>query len=276
MVKASIFQIVYSDDTAAGRDPGFLMLDNREGGRPDWYEYWPMRRFLTNASLDDDRYYGFVSPRFGQKTGLTSDDVHRVLDGRSDDVVIFSPYFDLGALFFNQLDQGESVHPGIKPLFAALLPLGAPGSLLLEDSTNTVFCNFFAARPRFWAAWLARCEAIFAQAETGTGEIADRLRAPSDYEDGKTAQYKVFLIERMASALLALDRRWRAVAPLAGKLPLAIPALAASRDRLVELDRLKYDAARARDPRSLLQRYVAKREAMVGALNGKAAPATAL
>ena len=274
MIHFQTFQIVYDDDTAARHDPGFELLDNFGNERPDWYEYWPIRKYLLSNDLDEQSYYAFFSPRFGQKTGLNAEDVRRTLARHTEDVVLFSPFLDLAALYFNQLDQGESVHPGLAALVAGIVPIGLPGSLLLQDATNTVFCNFFAAKPAFWKAWLARCETVFALAERGEGTLAGQLLAPSDYEDGKTAHYKVFLIERMASLLLATDRRWRAAAPFALKLPLAIPRLENDRDRLIRLDKLKFDAVRAKDPVPLLRQYVVEREQMVGELTGAARAAS--
>ena len=40
------FQIFYNDATRAAVDPAFQPLDNSANERPDWYEYWPIRRFF--------------------------------------------------------------------------------------------------------------------------------------------------------------------------------------------------------------------------------------
>ena len=69
-----IHQIYYSDETQAQLDKGFLPLDNTNGLK-DWYEYWPIRKFLQKNKLDDNAYYGFFSPKFTEKTGLTSSHV---------------------------------------------------------------------------------------------------------------------------------------------------------------------------------------------------------
>jgi hypothetical protein len=62
------------------------------------------------------------------------------------------------------------------------------------------------ARGAFWNDWLAICERIFALAETGEGEEAQFLRTRSTYPKG--VQMKVFVVERIASLMLSLDRRW--------------------------------------------------------------------
>ena len=42
------------------------VLDNLRNERPDWREYWPIRRFLLEGTPDPDAFYGFFSPRFSR------------------------------------------------------------------------------------------------------------------------------------------------------------------------------------------------------------------
>lgn len=215
-MKHAVHQIFYSPETRAMLDPGFMPLDNT-GLRPDWYEYGPIRRFLTSETLAPDTRYGFLSPKFGQKTGLTSSQVAAFLDGTPDDVdvVTFSPYFSNAAFFKNVFEQAEFWHPGIMRTIGEAVALAVPGMNentlthgLLMSSAQTVFCNYFVAKPRFWQRWLALCEVIFACAESARGDIARRLNEPTQYVPPTPA--KIFVIERMASLLLSLEpRNWK-------------------------------------------------------------------
>ena len=63
-----IYQILTPLVSTRDLDPGFLVLDNSENARPDWFEYWPIRQFLLAKSLDENAFYGFLSPRFQSKT----------------------------------------------------------------------------------------------------------------------------------------------------------------------------------------------------------------
>jgi len=58
-MKTNIYQIFYNEETKKTRDTGFLPLDNTENLRPDWREYWPIRNYLLNKSIDEDALYGF-------------------------------------------------------------------------------------------------------------------------------------------------------------------------------------------------------------------------
>jgi hypothetical protein len=63
-----LYQVIYSAETLASAEPAYRVLDNLANERPDWREYWPMRRFLLSNALDEDAFYGFFSPKFGAKT----------------------------------------------------------------------------------------------------------------------------------------------------------------------------------------------------------------
>jgi hypothetical protein len=207
----AVYQIYYSRESQALLDPGFIPLNNT-GQTPDWYEYGPIRRFLLSHALAADTRYGFLSPKFRAKTGLSSQQVKAFLDSTPDDVdvVTFSPYFSNAAFFKNVFEQAEFWHPGIIQTIGEAVALVAPHMNdhtlmhgLLMSSVQTVFCNYFVAKPRFWQRWLELCEVIFQCAESGHGELAHRLNAATQYVPPTPA--KIFVIERMVSLLLSLE-----------------------------------------------------------------------
>jgi hypothetical protein len=208
-----LHQIAYSPQTLAALEPGYLLLDNLCNERPDWFEYWPIRRFLLSETLDDDAFYGFFSPKFGGKTGLSHADVTRfVQQAAADgvDVALFSPQPDMGAFFLNVFEQGETFDPGLIDAFEAFLAaIGRPLALrpLVMDSRQTVFSNYFVARPAFWRTWLDLAERFFAVCEGPATVLQQALTVPTSYDGA--AQRKVFLMERIASLLLTIEPRWR-------------------------------------------------------------------
>ncbi|MFZ2649622.1 MAG: hypothetical protein WA210_05900 [Burkholderiaceae bacterium] len=213
-----LYQIAYSSATLAAVEPGYLVLDNLANPRPDWYEYWPIRLFLLNETLDEAAWYGFFSPKFGAKTGLSHADVVRTVQAAapSADVVLFSPQPDMGAFFLNVFEQGETFDAGFIAAFEAFLRhAGQPAELraIVMDARQTVFSNYFVARPAFWRAWLAIGEALFAVCEASDieehVELRRALTATTSYAG---AMRKVFIQERIASFLLATQPQWRSVA----------------------------------------------------------------
>ena len=202
-----VYQIAYSDDTMSQIPPAFRALDNRANPRPDWQEYWPIREFLLHEALDEQAYYGFLSPRFTEKTGLDSPALMKFLRETPDDidVVTISPQADMGAFFLNVFEQNETFDPGFARVaqeFINTLGMDIELDNLLMDSRHIVFSNYLFAKPKFWREWLKVNESLFTLCETGPSTwLKDALLAPTTYRDN--LQRKVFLSERIASLLLA-------------------------------------------------------------------------
>ena len=205
-----IYQILTPHTAAQEMDPGFEVLDNTPNLRPDWFEYWPIRNFLLREALDEHAFYGFFSPKFKHKTNLSAAQA-RAFVAASDaatDVVLFSPSIHNSAYFLNVFEHGESEHPGLAGVACRLLArLGHPLDLdaFISDSRNTVHSNYFVAKPRFWRAWFAISEALFAVAEASDDPLGGELRAPTAYRGANDVQMKIFIMERIATWLLVTD-----------------------------------------------------------------------
>jgi hypothetical protein len=234
MHSAHTYQILNHYTSPQELDPGFDVLDNSVNERPDWYEYWPIRKFLLNQTLDEKAFYGFLSPKFKLKTNLGAAEVRAFIEASSPDtdVVLFSPSIHNSAFFLNVFEHGNAEHPGLCQVarsFFARIGYPQPLEDLVSDSRNTVHSNYFIAKPRFWRAWLKITEQLFAIAEMPDDSLGMQLRAPTQYRGRRDVQMKIFLMERVASWILATDRSFiaRARDPFAArsriyKLPLAI------------------------------------------------------
>lgn len=219
--KIFVHQIYYDQQSQKALDPGFIPLDNTSNKRPDWYELWPIRNYLSHHDLDDEAWYGFLSPRFFEKTGVKSSLITDMLSryGQTADVALFSPGWDQLAYFLNPFEQGEIWHPGLLNLsqtFFDEIELGVNLSELVTCSKTSVFSNYIIAKPSFWREWLDLADKFFAFVEGG-----------SDFRYGNTTNYgtslnqtvmKTFIQERFASVILtrgnfrvlSLDRSDRA------------------------------------------------------------------
>jgi hypothetical protein len=80
MPSVHVHQILNYYTPREALDPGFLVLDNSSNERPDWYEYWPMRKFLREEPLDEDAFYGFLSPEVPLKTNLSAAQVREFIE----------------------------------------------------------------------------------------------------------------------------------------------------------------------------------------------------
>ncbi len=211
--------------------------------RPDWCEYWPIRKFFGETPLDPNRFYGFLSPRFGEKTGLTSKQVSELVKSAPENlhVLNLSPFSDHASLFWNVFEQAEAHHHGFMSAsdqFAGAIGLNVMPSAIVNTSRDTIFCNYFLAKPAFWSQWLQIANTVFDIIESNQSSFAKVLSGETNYKNS-FAPMKVFLIERIASYLLATDRQWR----VASLPPFTLPNITRGLDHLhgafVTLDALK-------------------------------------
>jgi len=210
-----IYQILNHYTKPAELDPGFLVLNNISNERPDWFEYWPIRKFLLNEPLDEESFYGFLSPKFKQKTNLSAAAARNFVGSQNEatDVVLLSPSIHLTAYHWNVFEFGDSVHPGLLNTADQFFrSIGEPTNLhdLVSNSTNEVYSNYMIAKPRFWRAWLNVTEQLYAVAESPTDPLGAKLREPTIYRGRHNVQMKIFIMERIATWILARDSQFGA------------------------------------------------------------------
>jgi hypothetical protein len=208
-----IYQILNHYTKPGDLDPGFLVLDNSSNERPDWFEYWPIRKFLLNEPLDEESFYGFLSPKFKSKTNLSAAATHEFVSRESSatDVVLLSPSIHLTAYHLNVFAFGDTVHPGLLKIAERFFRhIGRPTNLLslVTNSRNEVYSNYMIGKPRFWRAWLEIAEQLFALAESPDDALGAELRKPTLYRGGKGVPMKIFIMERIATWILACDSRF--------------------------------------------------------------------
>jgi hypothetical protein len=260
-----IFQVYYDPATRATLDPDFEPLDNIAGERPDWYEYWPIRRYFRANALESSSRVGFVSPLFFSKTRLRGRQVRDFVETAGEaEVVTFSPHPCHGAVFYNVFEQGSNCFSGFLDVATRFLREVEPGLRLehvINDSRNTVYSNYFVAGSAFWGAWNAVCDRLFELAEDPASPLFEALNRPVTYAkddgDAKPAQMKVFVMERIASLLLATRKFTIRNYP-----PFAMPLSAPFVEHLAEvkaLDELKVAFTQSGDERFLRQ-FVERRD----------------
>ncbi len=209
-MKTCIYQICYSPETLANVPQGFLTLDNSANERPDWREYWAIRNYLLNNYLSEDTLYGFFSPKFSSKTSLDHAKVQTFLaeNYSGQDVVSFSPFWDLMSIFKNVFEQGDFFHPGLSDTcqnFANLHVAGIELKDAITHSENTIFCNYFLAKKTFWKEWLILGELLFEASEYQKTELAEKLNASTSYGEQRVPM-KVFVQERLATICLLANK----------------------------------------------------------------------
>lgn len=242
MQSAKIFQIYYDEESRQQLDPAFIPLNNLDNQRPDWSEYWPIRRLLAKEKFADDTYLGFFSPRFAAKTGMSGSAVQAAVAESPADIISFSPYFDQNALHQSSFHQGEAHHPGMIKCsqgVADLLGLKVNVSALVADQTTSIFSNYFVARYSFWKAWFPAAEKIFRVCERVEGSLGEALSSGTVYGGEMFSPMKVFVMERLVSLLMESMKLRAAVGIDVRNAPLALLGAVGRMDQLLACDALK-------------------------------------
>ena len=205
-MKKFVYQIYYNNETQKKILPGFIPLDNTKNLRPDWFEFWVILNFLRNNVLDDDAWYGFLSPNFYEKTGFNSDLVLKAIENYGDlaDVALFSPHWDQLAYFLNPFEQGEVWHPGLMAAsqdFIDTYQLEINLKTLVSDTSSSLFSNYIIAKKEFWVHWRKIADQFFEyvendlkhQATTSYGSLQNQF------------PMKTFIQERLATLILSTE-----------------------------------------------------------------------
>jgi hypothetical protein len=202
-MNVNIYQIFYDDVTKASLDSGFMPLDNRNPQVKGWYEFWPMLNFLNNQKLNEGDWYGFLSPKFGSKTGIDSKEIMEIIeqnDGRSD-VLLLSPEWDQISYFINVFEQGEMYHSGLRPLSQKFLDsIGVEINLdkVVMDASNSVFSNYVIAKKEYWCEWKEYANLFFEYAN-----LQSEYDKKIDGAFYNNYPMKAFIQERLASVVLS-------------------------------------------------------------------------
>jgi len=202
-MKAKIFQIFYDQPSKEKNLSGFIPIDNTKSERPDWYEFWVILNFLRNNTLQDDTFYGFLSPKFFEKTNLDSNYIFNFISNSEKfDVALFSPGWDQIAYFQNAFEQGEVWHPGLintTQNFLKTYNYDINLNNLVSDSLSTVFSNYVIAKKEYWVQWKIIAEFLFEYFEKNYS-----IDIMTNYGTSiKSYPIKVFIQERLPTLVLS-------------------------------------------------------------------------
>jgi hypothetical protein len=278
MTNINIHQIYYNEETKHVIDPYFIPLDNCANLRPDWAEYWVIRQFLLNKVLDENAWYGFFSPKFTQKTGLTGERVLKFITSlpANAQVAMFSPFWDVTSYFRSAFEQAEQAHPGFFEVMQAFVDAaGFPADLrsMVTHSQNTVYCNYFVAKPAFWRRWLELGEALFEISES-SHLLAEAINnGETAYSHQNKLQFKVFMQERLATLILSSEK-WGSFSYSPFDRPYLRPVLPSFKSELIVCDALKQAYCSTQDE-YYLNAYLEQR-ALISSKHNNIAPQYAL
>ena len=201
-----IYQIYYDNESRRLLDPGFIPFDNAASNEKDWYEYSVIRNILMSNSFEEHEYIGVFSPRFFEKTGMTSKNVYDVAMKSKYDVISFSPDLYQNASHLNSIAQANVHHPGFTEV--AIKTFKEIGLLidfdnLCQDQTTTIFSNYFIAKYKFWKQWFIYSEKIYSICNNTNSDLSVSMNLYADHRNRRDSyQFKIFIIERLVGIML--------------------------------------------------------------------------
>lgn len=209
--KHKIFQIFYDENSRQNIAREFIPLDNIQNPQSDWYEFSAIRNTLANLEMNDDCFYGFFSPRFSEKTGITASEVIEIVTSSpvSVDVILLTSKAGDLALHRNIFLQGEAHHPGLVRVSERFFKfLGTPLDLnnLVTSLDNSVASNYIIAKPTFWRKWLNLADAFYEYSEMSDCNNISDLQSKTFYKGERNIELKVFVQERLATFILVTER----------------------------------------------------------------------
>lgn len=204
-----LHQIYYDDISRQQISPLCIPIDNAGSLHPDWFEFWVIKQFLDNNTLDENAFYGFLSPKFSQKTGYEIADVLATVQNHAAQFDVFlltgKNAWEHITAFLNPFEQGDVFHRGLWDLSVQLAQrLGWRQPAQLVCSThNFTFCNYIIAKPSYWRMWQQYANALFDYCASSDEPLAHALRQTTRHtNNGIHYAFKVFVQERLPAWIL--------------------------------------------------------------------------
>lgn len=162
-MKIKIYQSFFKPEQISLLEKNFIPYNNLENKNSALHEY-PILLDLYSKNRNFDGYWGMMSWRFKEKTGLTGDKFLRLInDSPGYDVYHVNPFFEVTTKYSNPFTQGEVHHPGMINFINSLLKqMGYNLDITKENfnKENFIFCSYYVGNHRFWEKWMVFQEIV--------------------------------------------------------------------------------------------------------------------
>lgn len=210
-MSTSIFQIYFKEELKEHLDPDFVPMDNTDNPHPELREWDKWNREHDNIKKQGLDYWGFVSWKFQEKTGLSGRQVLDFIEANPGrDVYLFNPCILNEAVFANSWEQGDMYHPNISDIGNNFLRrIGYKDVSVKEtllDRNKTVFANYIVGSSKFWENFMEFSRKLFSEADLDQKFKEDVFGAgKSNYAHDASLPNFTFLIERLIPTYLELE-----------------------------------------------------------------------
>ncbi len=209
-----VHQIYFRPAQQRHLDPDFLPYDNTANPHPEWAEYHVFRTAHAAGLTQAGDLVGFVSWRFGAKTGIAGRQFLDFIAAHpGHDAYFINPFPHIAHMYRNPWIGLEDQQPGALAFVQHALDaagyhvaLGA----LPNDPETAAYSNYWAGTPAFWQRYLAFTEPLYRHLESGlTLQQREFLHGRANYSSESSLH--PFIMERMFPTLLQTEPGIRAL-----------------------------------------------------------------
>ena len=211
MSKIAINQIYYREDQLPHLDKDFIPYNNLENLKPHLCEWYIWDKEYENSKQQHE-YWGHISWKFGEKTGLTGKQFKDWIEANTGyDLYFVNPCIVNEAVFTNSWIQGDNCHPGISDIANSFYnrigykDMNVKSYIL--DHNRTMYANYLVGNDNFWSKFLEFTRKLFTEAEKDAGFHQAVFGAGlAGYARNRDLPMFPFLIERLVPLFIELEK----------------------------------------------------------------------
>jgi hypothetical protein len=186
----------------------FVPYDNLKNENPKLCEFPIFNEGFKLAQKEQLDYWGFLSPKFSEKSGLTEQKFYDWITPGSTNVYIVNPCPLNECLFPSVIVQGNNCHPGLTDLIQRVMNrMNIPINVdqILMDSTSFALCNYFVGDNIFWPVYLKFVNNFINEVKNNPNDSKLMFDTGAHYGPNGSLPYYTFVIERLLSIFLNIS-----------------------------------------------------------------------
>lgn len=208
-----IFQIYFEKDQIEKVDPLFTPFDNTENLNPELREYQSFKRIYEEGHTKDLDAWGVFGPRWNQKLKYSANHIHNAIKSNPGrDVYIFNFAKIVCAYHYNVWEQGEPHHKGIVPVSRHVLNNIVGNDKVIDTvmyEDTMCYSSYFVATRKFWNEYMPFLYKVKKELDNLPPELDKIYKSSANYRRDMSLNLFVFIIERMFSSYLIMNKKWK-------------------------------------------------------------------
>ena len=187
------------------------IFENKYPWKHEFQIYKAIYNLVLNSQENKENIIGLFSSSLTERTGLTFQEVSKLIKDNDADIFVFSPCQYNALIFYNYWDQAEIIHKGIREEVKEIFSL-KKGFPKIDTHSRTSekhfsYCNFWAAKRDFFLKIVKDMiclDKLMTANNLGLKETFHRSQFVNSFNKSFKLNYRLFpfIIERYLSANL--------------------------------------------------------------------------